>query len=220
VFRSRVREVVYPQAEHQRLAGAVAAEWASPPPAVPFAALVRGVATHDRGYGELDTDGIGELETERWLAIQRRGLSPEGDPIVDLVVAMHSLRLVSGTSMRVSGDVVREFERVRDERLASAGVDREVAAAVDRITELCDRLAFSFCFEEGDAGTVGELDFTLDADGNASISPWPLRTPELRTTVVGYEAGGYPERLVPVEREFRLAQAGVAGCAGGSGQPA
>ncbi|MDX6485151.1 MAG: hypothetical protein QOF43_304 [Gaiellaceae bacterium] len=205
MFRSRRRGVVYPQAEHQRLAGAIAAEWAEPP-ALPFESLVRGVATHDRGYGDLDNDGIGELETERWLEIQRRGLAPQGeDAIVELIVAMHSFRLVSKASMPVEDAVVREFEAARDARLAAAGIDPALAAEADAITDLCDRIAFSFCFEEAAAGTVGAIAYAVDPDGTATLDPWPLRLSELRETAVGYEAQGYPGRLVPVERDLVVA---------------
>src|SRR5512143_1318373 len=107
MFRSRARDVVYPQAEHQRLAGVVAAQWAEPP-LEPFDSFVHGVATHDRGYGELDADPIGGVAMERWLVIQRAGIEAQGDAIVDLVVAMHSFRLVSTVPMPVPDDVKRE----------------------------------------------------------------------------------------------------------------
>lgn len=206
MFRSRVREVVYPQAEHQRLAGVVVAQWAEPP-LEPFASFVEGVATHDRGYGELDADGIGETTMERWLVIQRRGLVPHADAIVDLVVAMHSYRLVSNVPMPVTDDVKREFEAVRNERLAAAGVDAAAAAAADRVTDVCDRLAFSFCFEEASSGAVGEISYAIDPEGSATLSPWPLRVRELHETATGYEREGYPGRLVPVERRFVLTPA-------------
>ena len=57
---------------------------------------MRGVADHDRGYGELDDDPLGEVDEERWLEIQRRGFAPRGeDAVVDLVVALHVRRLMA-----------------------------------------------------------------------------------------------------------------------------
>ncbi|MDX6454362.1 MAG: hypothetical protein QOD48_469, partial [Gaiellaceae bacterium] len=50
---------MYPQAEHQRLAGVIAAAWGNDQvgrPPLPFESWVRGVAVHDRAYGELDED--------------------------------------------------------------------------------------------------------------------------------------------------------------------
>jgi hypothetical protein len=190
MFRSRQRDVVYPQAEHMRLSGAIAAAFRPELVPLPFDSWVRGVALHDRGYGELDSDPLGEMPEERWLTIQRAGVEPQdADPIVDLVVALHIQRL--------AGDVDRLDARV-PERLAAAGVDAGAAQAADDLTNLCDRLAFSFCFEESDAGRIGDLDYAVHADGSATVSPWPLRVPYLKERVVGYEADGYPERLVPV----------------------
>jgi hypothetical protein len=91
MFRSKQRAVIYPQAEHMRLAGVIVAAWGSTRPPIPFDSLVRGVATHDRGYGELDNDPLGEISQERWLEIQRRGFAAQDDDaVVDLVVAMLS----------------------------------------------------------------------------------------------------------------------------------
>src|SRR5215467_1482296 len=115
MFKSRQRAVVYPQGEHQRLAGVIAAAFRPELVPLPFEAWVRGVATHDRGYGELDADPLGEMAEERWLEIQRGGIEPQDDdPVVDLVVAMHVQRL--------AGDVARLDAHV-PERLAAAGVD-------------------------------------------------------------------------------------------------
>jgi hypothetical protein len=204
VFRSKQRPVVYPQAEHARLSGVIAAAWAEPTP-LPFASLVRGVAVHDRGYGELDADPLGEMPEARWLEITRRGFAAQDDdPIVDLVVAMHLHRLVSTAPFAVSPEVRLEFDAGLEDRFLAAGVDRRAAAAADEITNLCDGLAFSFSFEQDASGSVGSLAFTVSRDGSATLEPWPLRVPELRETVVGFDADGYPERLEPVERDFVL----------------
>jgi hypothetical protein len=202
VFRSRQRSVVYPQAEHQRLAGVIAAAWGNDHvqrPPLPFESFVRGVTVHDRGYGELDDDPIDAVAPARWIEIQTRGVEPQaGDPVVDLVVAMHVQRL--------AGNLVELDARV-PERIADAGVDPADAAAADEITNLCDRLSFSFCFEELASGSVGSFSYTVSVDGSATLTPWPLGVPELNETVVGYHADGYPERLDRVERVFRLVPA-------------
>jgi hypothetical protein len=190
---------VYPQAEHQRLAGVIAAAWGNDHverPPLPFESWVRGVAVHDRAYDELDDDAIGAIAPERWIEIQTRAVEPQaGDPVVDLVVAMHVQRLA---------DNFVELDAHVAERLADAGVDPADAAAADEITDLCDRLSFSFCFEESASGSVGSFSYTVSADGSATLTPWPLGAPELTETVVGYQADGYPQRLDPVERVFHL----------------
>jgi hypothetical protein len=48
---------------------------------------------------------------------------------------------------RLAGDVERLDAHV-PERLRAAEVDGDDARATDAATEVCDRLAFSFCFEE------------------------------------------------------------------------
>jgi hypothetical protein len=154
---------------------------------------------HDRAYGELDTDLIGAVAPERWIEIQTRAVEPQaGDPVVDLVVAMHVQRLAD--------DFVELDAHVPD-RLADAGVEQADAAAADVITNLCDTLSFTFCFEEHASGTIGAFSYTVDADGSATLTPWPLGVPELTEMVVGYREDGYPQRLNPVERVFRLAPA-------------
>jgi hypothetical protein len=196
MFVSKQRPVIYPQAEHQRLAGVVAAAFRPELVPLPFDAWVRGVATHDRGYGELDNDPLGDLAEERWLEIERGGLEPrDADPIVELVVAMHIQRL--------AGDAGRLDAHV-PEHLAAAGVDPDAAQAADVLTNLCDRLAFSFCFEESDSGELGGMAYAVHADGSASVSPWPFTVPYVKEKVTAYEADGYPDTLVPVVGLFDL----------------
>jgi hypothetical protein len=100
MFRSTERPVVYSQAEHARLAAVIAQAWGNAEysrPPLPLDSFVRGVLLHDRGYGELDNDPIGEVGNERWLEIMRRGFAAEdGDPVVDLVAMLHIRRLVRG----------------------------------------------------------------------------------------------------------------------------
>ncbi len=200
MFRSTTRPVVYPQAEHARLAAVIAAVWRPDTIPLPFESFVRGVALHDRGYGELDNDSLGEIEQARWLEIMRRGFEQQDDdPVVDLVVALHIRRLV--------GKATTEFAAALPARFEVAGVSEADAAAADAVTDLCDRISFSFCFEEPGAGTIGSVAYAVAADGTATLTPWPLAVPELTETVVGYRADGYPQRLDPVERAFRLSPA-------------
>src|SRR5689334_21550345 len=114
MFHSKQRPVVYSQADHQRLAGAIASAWQRDRVPLPFEPFVRGVAVHDRGYGELDTDPIGAIAPERWVEIQTAGTAPQDDPVTDLVVAMHVQRLA---------DNFTPLDAHVPERLAAAGVD-------------------------------------------------------------------------------------------------
>jgi hypothetical protein len=216
VFRSARRAVVFPQAEHARLAAAIALAWgndelAAPP--LPREAFVAGVALHDRGYAALDADGIGEVAPERWLEIQRESFRPrEDDPVVDLVVAMHVRRLVRWSR---GAATATELDPAVDALRALAGVSPEDAEAADLITNMCDRIAFDFCFEEPAEGTLelpatGSRDarvhvrYALTGDGRVELEPWPLALPRLTGVLFAFAAVGYPAVLEPVVVPFGL----------------
>jgi hypothetical protein len=208
MFRSRRRAVVFPQAEHARLAGAIALAWRERPP-LPFASFVRGVADHDRGYGEHDADDIGGVESERWTEIQRRGFTPRGeDPIVDLVAALHVRRLLSSRADEFEQRAYDEVDGLMRSLCAAAGVTAEEAEEADAITNVCDRVSFVFCFEEPERGEVRGFSYEVDGEGPIALDPWPLEVPRLVGLVTAFEAEGYPERLVPVVTPFEVRPTG------------
>ena len=208
MFRSRRRPVVFPQLEHARLAGAIAAAWGNdrvPRPPLPFDSVIRGVREHDRGYGELDNDPIGETPEARWLEIERRGLAAlDGDPVVDLLVALHIQRLVASIDSPGRRKLARELSVQVARHLAEAGATREDAADADVVTHLCDAIAFDLCFETESSGTVGRFSYRTTAGGVAEIDPWPLGEDALSVTVTAYADRGYPERREPVPTEFTI----------------
>ncbi|HEU0194470.1 MAG TPA: DUF3891 family protein [Gaiellales bacterium] len=205
MFRSATRPLVYPQAEHARFAAEIALHWGNDAfarPRLPFESFVRGVALHDRGYGQLDADPIGEVTTERWLEIQQAGAAPTGDdPVVDLVVALHIRRLMANWRTAAESDAARRLDEALPELHQAAGADPADAAEADRITNLCDRISFDFCIEEEATGTVAAPDpvaYAIDGEGEVTLAPWPLRVPRLDGLVVAFQSDGYPQRLVPV----------------------
>ena len=207
---------MFPQAEHARLAAAIASAWsdAFAPVRLQRERFVRGVALHDRGYGEHDADEIGQVSRERWLAIQERGFAATGeDPLVDLVVALHVRRLVSSGDDEPSRRVLDAMDEALPRLGRDAGVSPEDAGAADRITDLCDRISFDVCLEAPDAGEVEILradetpvrvSYTVDGRGTIVLDPWPLEPPALAGTVLGYAAGGYPDVLEPVPTPVSL----------------
>jgi hypothetical protein len=220
VFRSARRDIVFPQAEHARLAAALALAWGNElmaPPPLPRRSFVIGVALHDRGYAPFDADGIGEVPPERWLEIQRESFRPRNeDPVVDLVVAMHVQRLIRF----VRGDAVADELNgdVRDLRERSS-VSEEDAAAADLITDLCDGIAFDFCFEKPAEGALElfaatgsglvRVGYTLDGDGTVRLDPWPLDVPRLSGLLFAFDADGYPAELRPRVVEYAFVPAGA-----------
>ena len=178
------------------MAGSIAASWRREEVPLPFDSFVRGVTLHDRGYGELDADPLGEVSPERWSEIQTRGFrARSGDAVTDLVVALHIRRLIGDDREHAS------LARMIDEELGNVSA---AARAADAVTELCDRLAFAFCFEEPAAGAAGGIAFEFDGEQRITLDPWPLAVPELRGVVGGFAADGYPERLDPVVAIFHV----------------
>src|SRR5207237_1278849 len=105
-------------------------------PSVPFVSFVRGVALHDRGYGELDTHEIGGVPRERWLDIQRAGFgAQDDDPVVDVVASLHIRRLVR------EGPLHEEMSEALPALLDRASVSMQGAEAADAVTNLCDRIS-------------------------------------------------------------------------------
>jgi hypothetical protein len=202
MFASLRRPIVFPQADHARLAGAIALAWRERP-ALPFESFVRGVADHDRGYGEHDADEIAAVESERWVGIQRRGFTARsGDPVVDLVASMHVRRLLSSQDDAYERAAYAEVDALLPSLLGAAGATVEQAEQADAITNVCDRVAFAFCLEEAREGEVRGISYALDGLGMITFDPWPLEVPRLVGLVTAYEAGGYPERLVPAVVPF------------------
>lgn len=200
MFRSKRRDVVYPQAEHGRMAGAIAAAWQRDAIELPFESWVRGVTLHDRGYGELDADELLTIPQERWAGeIQTRGFrARSGDEITDLVVALHIRRLI--------GDDVEHPARAAlaheiDDALGEVPAE---AREADKATQLCDSIAFAFCFEEPASSTVGGIAMTYDGAETITLDPWPLAVERLHGVVGGFTADGYPERLEPVVSLFAV----------------
>ncbi|HWF28272.1 MAG TPA: hypothetical protein VG327_07820 [Mycobacterium sp.] len=189
-----------PQADHARFAAALALHWADRPP-LPFDSFVRGVADHDRGYGEHDDDSIdGPMSEEHWLDIQRRSFTPRGeDTVVDLVAALHVRRLIGD---RPAGD---DAAAIVEELCAMSGVTREDAQAADLVTNVCDVISFELCFEQPSEREVRGYSLVLDGVGAVTVDPLPFDTPELRGLVTAYELDGYPGRLVPVVVPYRVA---------------
>ena len=98
MFRSKARNLIIPQTEHGRLAGAIATLWGNDvfdKPAFSFASFVAGVALHDQGHGYFDMDDLGALGPEEAVGSMRRLVDYHlDDPIADTVAKFHILRLL------------------------------------------------------------------------------------------------------------------------------
>jgi hypothetical protein len=217
MFRSRTRPVVYPQADHARMAAALAAAWGNDRfarPQLPFDSFLKGVAEHDRGYGELDTDAIGEVSSTRWTEIQVEGFQPRGeDAVVDLVTALHVRRLVSHHAT-ASRTAMPAMNAALPGLMEAAGVEERTAMEADAITNLCDMISFDFCFEQPAWGSVSvppgpgeervEVGYRVDGEGGITVTPWPFAGEMVTGMLTGYAAPGYPSWLNRADTPFTV----------------
>ena len=78
------------------------------------------------------------------------------------------------------------------------------AREADRATQLCDAVAFAFCFEVPASATVAGIALDYDGAERITLDPWPLEVPRLHGVVGGFAADGYPQRLEPVVSLYAL----------------
>ncbi|MDX1995768.1 MAG: DUF3891 family protein [bacterium] len=219
MFKSKTRSIVIPQSEHGRVAGMLAAHWGSDrfqKPPVPFESFVKGVTLHDRGYGLLDNAPLLEMPDADWMDITRRGFDyVSADPIADIIVRHHLLRLTKYNPVESRLPEIERMETALDEAIAASGIAPDVFQKIDRLMRLCDDIAFDFCFEQprarktevyanfaDDAATP--LQHTLSEGGLITLTPWPFSIPEISGFIFGYEREGYPDRLETVIVPFRV----------------
>src|SRR2546422_379680 len=148
MFKSKQRPITISQWEHQKLAGTLALLWGNADferPSVPFDAFLTGIGLHDRAYGPLDNLPIGELPEEEWLSLTRTGFDMAwSDPAADLIAKMHLQRLTSYGSAPARQALAAEMARAINGHIHRHGLDAATFERLDRITNLCDRIAFDF----------------------------------------------------------------------------
>jgi hypothetical protein len=225
MFKSKQRPIVIPQWEHQKLAGTLALLWGNANferPPVPFESFLTGVGLHDRAYGPLDNLPIGGIPEQDWLALTRSGFEMTwADPIADLITKMHLKRLASYGSAPARKALAVEMTRAIQAQIQRHGLDAATFEQIDRITDLCDRIAFDFCFEAPAEGEVRifprndrdeEIKVSYQFEGGTiQVDPWPFGVDSHTGYLVGYQLQGYPRVLEPVIVPYRLVGLSVAG---------
>lgn len=220
MFRSRVKPIVIPQAEHLRIVGTLALLWGNAdfePPPVERGSLVAGMGLHDRGYGPLDNSPIGEMAAGEWEKIARAGFYGEyRDAVADLIAKYHVRRLASHGSSPERKALAEEFGHAIAEKLDGLGMSPKLFERLDRVTNLCDMVSFDFCFGEPAAGSASvfprngeekevEVGYRIDGE-KITLAPWPLSVEVHESYIIAYLAEGYPDRLDPVILPYRLAR--------------
>jgi len=220
MFKSRQRPIAIPQWEHQKLAGTLALLWGNADferPSVPFESFLTGIGLHDRAYGPLDNLPIGGIPEEEWLALTHSGFEMTwADPVADLITKMHLKRLASYGSAPARQAMTAEMAQAIQAEIQSHGLDRATFERIDCITNLCDRIAFDFCFEvpaEGEVRIFPRNDrddevavaYRIET-GTIQVNPWPFGVDSHTGYLVGYQLDGYPAMLEPVMLTYRLVQ--------------
>lgn len=216
MFKSKRRPIVTPQSEHLKLVGTLAMLWGnadfdSPP--IERTSMIAGMSTHDRGYGYLDNHPIGGMDDSEWFPIARRTFyMPCSDVVADTIVKYHFRRLASHDDSPGRKALTEEFSVALDQHLKEHGLSKELFDRLDRITDLCDSLSFSFCFDAPASGknsvfprngenTEVTIKYHVE-EGLISASPWPFSVDRYKGYLVAYKADGYPEQLDPVIMPF------------------
>jgi len=218
MFKSKQRPISISQWEHQKLAGTLALLWGNAEfelPPIPFESLLTGIGLHDRAYGPLDNLPIGEIPEQEWLALTRSGFEMTwADPIADVITKMHLKRLTSYGSAPARQAQAAEMAQAIQALIERHGLDAATFERTDRITNLCDRIAFDFCFE---APAEGEVRIFPRSDrddevavgyriegGTIWVDPWPFGVDSHAGYLVGYQLEGYPTVLEPVIVPYQL----------------
>ena len=220
MFKSKIHPIIIPQLEHARLSGLIAHFWGNdkvdPPPVDP-ASFTLGVTHHDRGYGHLDTMGIGEVDEAIWLATQKRGImTPLADAVADTVALLHIRRLVARNShMAGAAEVLALADQFIERNIAQTKYSRHDFDRADFITDLCDMISFDFSFERyrtydmpvfvHGSGDTQSIHVKIGEGGRVQLQPWPLSVPDLRGFLIGYEVNGYPDHPRPVTVPYTIA---------------
>jgi hypothetical protein len=219
MFRSKARPIVIPQYEHGRLAGTIAQHWGNDQfdrPSLNFASFVQGVALHDWHYGFGDNSPIIEAAEAEWLAMTQRGLEMRlPDRIADIVAKLHLRRLLSYDNSPQRRAMMAQIDGYVQARLPQSGHTRAEFDWADKITHLCDNVAFHFSFEVETEQVSWVCARVLDwqetaityhigASGHILMEPWPFNAPPIAGILLGYQAEGYPDELNPVVIPFRL----------------
>ncbi len=111
----------------------------------------------------------------------------------------------------------REMTQAIHEQLQQHGLAAATFERIDRITNLCDRIAFDVCFEapaEGDVRIFPRNDRDEEIvvryrieEGTIQVAPWPFAVDRHQGYLVGYQLDGYPTVLEPAVLTYELARA-------------
>lgn len=219
MFRSKRRQIVFPQTEHVRLAVAVAELLSAGGYSfggVAYSEIVVATSEHDRGYPVLDNFPVEETARKDWVEIHRQGLSKMNSSYqVNILVALHIQRLMSFYDEPICKALSDECDSYIENQLKGNSVPRSDLERASNLVAFCDMVAFDFCFEHRRSNSfvifpdsVGQesvtLHYEVKEEGLVAISPWPAKVKEVYGTITAYDGAKYPEELIPFLVPFFL----------------
>ena len=156
MFKPKNKNLIIPQREHARLAGNIAVYWGNKDfdlPKIPLRQIVKGITFHQNGYGLFDIHPVKEMDEDTLVDVFRNDFSVDMEDIEsELINMFHQFRLISKRlSMKPSKKFERlqkEFETTIKKKLTLSKYGEKDFLWADRITNLCDRISFNFCFGE------------------------------------------------------------------------
>ncbi len=219
MFKSKIRSTIISQYEHGRMAGTLASLWGNDnfdKTEIDFDAFIKCVTLHDWHFGQVDNIAIGNSSETEWLAVVQRGVEYRfEDPVTDIVVKKHILRLLGG---HISPDV-EKLKELTDkrilERLTETQYTLDTFDWADKITAFCDMVAFDFAFEKPltrrmsvsakrNAEQETTLEYEIKSNGKVTVSPWPFSMDSIKGVLISYQEAGYPSSLKPEIINFTI----------------
>lgn len=217
MFRSKTRNLIFPQSEHLRLVGSVALHWGNQHfdrPELPFDSFAAGVTLHDWGHGFFDLNEIGAMDSnERVQSMDNLVHAQLPDTVAEIVMQFHVLRLMGDESIY---DELRpiHLERI-NANITKVGIARSKFEWADRITNLADMISFNFCFGDRKQNTIPvyakladteqtDVTYEIGENGQIALDPWPLNVDSVTGYLLGYDADAYPQTPKPTVVRYQL----------------
>lgn len=217
MFRSEVRELIVTQREHARLAGFIAAHWGNESfekPRLNLHSLVKGITFHQNGYDVFDKVDFRTLSELELVEVYRRDIKVElRDTTAELVNLYHQLRLINkkikeNPEFTTFISLRKKVENLISQKMAEQNFREEDYAWSNRITHLCDKISFNFCFGEPIEEEVGiypkvetqelmRARITIKDPETVIVDPWPFSKNTIDSLVIGYRQENYPRKLIP-----------------------
>lgn len=224
MFKNERLRIIIPQQEHARMAGHIAQHWGNETfdkPKIGVEALVKGLTLHHMGYGSTDSLDFTSLTDAELLKVYLNDTRVSfGDTDAELVNLFHHLRLVRNRNEKTPTEAFlylqKEIEATIETKLKKSKFTKTDFEWTNRITHLCDRIAFNFSMGKmkepsidisSRVGSEATVALVHDVDGEMiTLHPWPFSVKSFNGFVIAYDSEDYPKSLSPFLLEYVVRQ--------------